>query len=254
MTMKARVIVAVATSLLFSCGAHADDIKLLASAALKAAYLELLPQFERETGHKVAAEWSSSLVIQKRIAKGEDADVVIVASILGDSLAEELSKQGKLLPATRAVFAKSGVGVAVRAGARQPDISSVDALKTSLLDAKTIAYSAGASGVYIVSMLQKLGIYDQVNSKAVLVKPSEPVGEVVARGDAEIGFHQVSELLPVKGIQYLGPLPAEIQNITMYSGGLQSSTKVEVAAKALVAFLSTPPATLSLKKDGLEPG
>jgi molybdate transport system substrate-binding protein len=170
--MKARVIVAMAASLLFSCGAHADEIKLLASAALKAAYLGLLPQFERETGHTVAAEWSSSLVIQKRIAVGEDADVVIVASILGDSQAEELTKQGKLLPGSQAVFAKSGVGVAVRAGARQPDISSVDALKTSLLDAKTIAYSAGASGVYIMSMLQKLGIYDQVKAKASASNPA----------------------------------------------------------------------------------
>jgi molybdate transport system substrate-binding protein len=252
--MNARLIVAVAASLLLSCGAHAGEIRLLASAALKAAYLELLPQFESQTGHKVAAEWSSSRAIQKRMAAGEDADVVIVASILGDNLAEELTKQGKLLAGSHVVFAKSGVGVAVRAGAPKPDISSVDALKTSLLDARTIAYSAGASGVYIVRLLQKLGIYDQVKSKAVAVRPSEPVGEVVARGDAEIGFHQVSELLPVKGIHYLGPLPAEIQNITVYSGGIHSGTKVEAAAKALVTFLSTPPATLSLRKHGLEPG
>ncbi len=252
--MKARLIIAIAASLVLSCGAHADEIKLIASAALKAAYLELLPQFERETGHKVAAEWTSSLVIQKRITAGEDADVVIVASVLGENLAEELMKQGKLLPGTQAVFAKSGVGIAVQAGARQPDISSVDALKRSLLEAKTIAYSAGASGVYIVSMLQKLGIYDEVKAKAVAVKPSEPVGEVVARGDAEIGFHQVSELLPVKGIQYLGPLPAEIQNITIYSGGVRSGTKVEGAAKALMAFLRTPAAMRSLGKHGLEPG
>jgi molybdate transport system substrate-binding protein len=229
------------------------EIKLLASAGLKAAYLELLPQFERESGHKVAAEWSSSPVIRKRIEAGEEADVVIVANVLGRSLAEELTKQGKIAGAP-VVFAKSGVGVAVRAGAPEPDISSADALKTSLLQAKTITYSAGASGVYIASMLQKLGIYDQVKAKAVAVKPSEPVGEVVARGDAEIGFHQVSELLPVKGIRYLGPLPADIQNITVYSGGIHSGTKAEAAAKALVAFLSTPSAMQSLGKHGLEPG
>jgi molybdate transport system substrate-binding protein len=252
--MRARLIVAIAASLLLSCSARADEIKLLASAGLKAAYLELLPRFERETGHKVAAEWSSSTVIRTRIEAGEKADIVIVASVLGHSLAEELTNQGKLLAESQMVFAKSGVGVAVRAGATERDISSVDALKTSLLEAKTIAYSAGASGVYIVSMLQKLGIYDQVKSKAVAVKPSEPVGEVVARGDAEIGFHQVSELLPVKGIRYLGPLPAEIQNITVYSGGIHSGTKVEAAAKALVAFLRTPPARQSLGKHGLEPG
>jgi molybdate transport system substrate-binding protein len=251
--MKTRLMVAMAASLLLSCGARADEIKLLASAGLKAAYLELLPQFERESGHKVAAEWSSSPVIRKRIEAGEEADVVIVASVLGRSLAEELTKQGKIAGAP-VVFAKSGVGVAVRAGAPEPDISSADALKTSLLQAKTITYSAGASGVYIASMLQKLGIYDQVKAKAVAVKPSEPVGEVVARGDAEIGFHQVSELLPVKGIRYLGPLPADIQNITVYSGGIHSGTKAEAAAKALVAFLSTPSAMQSLGKHGLEPG
>jgi len=251
--MKTRLMVAMAASLLLSCGARADEIKLLASAGLKAAYLELLPQFERESGHKVAAEWSSSPVIRKRIEAGEEADVVIVANVLGRSLAEELTKQGKIAGAP-VVFAKSGVGVAVRAGAPEPDISSADALKTSLLQAKTITYSAGASGVYIASMLQKLGIYDQVKSKAVEVKPSEPVGDVVARGDAEIGFHQVSELLPVKGIRYLGPLPADIQNITVYSGGIHSGTKAEAAAKALVAFLSTPSAMQSLGKHGLEPG
>lgn len=251
--MKTRLMVAMAASLLLSCGARADEIKLLASAGLKAAYLELLPQFERESGHKVAAEWSSSPVIRKRIEAGEEADVVIVANVLGRSLAEELTKQGKIAGAP-VVFAKSGVGVAVRAGAPEPDISSADALKTSLLQAKTITYSAGASGVYIASMLQKLGIYDQVKAKAVAVKPSEPVGEVVARGDAEIGFHQVSELLPVKGIRYLGPLPADIQNITVYSGGIHSGTKGEAAAKALVAFLSTPSAMQSLGKHGLEPG
>ena len=253
MAMKTRLMVAMAASLLLSCGARADEIKLLASAGLKAAYLELLPQFERESGHKVAAEWSSSPVIRKRIEAGEEADVVIVANVLGRSLAEELTKQGKIAGAP-VVFAKSGVGVAVRAGAPEPDISSADALKTSLLQAKTITYSAGASGVYIASMLQKLGIYDQVKAKAVAVKPSEPVGEVVARGDAEIGFHQVSELLPVKGIRYLGPLPADIQNITVYSGGIHSGTKAEAAAKALVAFLSTPSAMQSLGKHGLEPG
>jgi len=192
-------------------------------------------------------------VIRKRIEAGEEADVVIVANVLGRSLAEELTKQGKIAGAP-VVFAKSGVGVAVRAGAPEPDISSADALKTSLLQAKTITYSAGASGVYIASMLQKLGIYDQVKAKAVAVKPSEPVGEVVARGDAEIGFHQVSELLPVKGIRYLGPLPADIQNITVYWGGIHSGTKAEDAAKALVAFLSTPSAMQSLGKHGLEPG
>ncbi len=142
----------------------------------------------------------------------------------------------------------------MRASAPKPDISSADAVKTSILAARSIAYSAGASGTYVVSMLQKLGIYNEIKSKVATVKPSEPVGEVVARGDAEIGFHQVSELLPVKGIQYVGPLPAELQNITVYSGAVNTGTKEATAATALVKFLIALPAIQTLKKHGLEPG
>jgi molybdate transport system substrate-binding protein len=127
-------------------------------------------------------------------------------------------------------------------------------VKKSLLAAKSVAYSAGASGIYLVSMFQKLGISDQVKSKTAAVKPGEPVGEVVARGDAEIGFQQVSELIPVKGIQYLGPLPAEIQNITVFSGGIHSGAKEADAAAALAKFLTAPDALPTIKKHGLEPG
>jgi molybdate transport system substrate-binding protein len=254
MMMRALFIMASMATILLPRVADAAEIKLVASAALKAAYLELLPQFETATGHKVTAVWSSSQVIQKRITSGEDADVVVMADILGKSLTEELIQQGKLVAGSSATFAKSAVGVAVRAGAPKPDISSADALKKSILAAKSIAFSAGASGTYLVSMLEKLGIYDQVKPKVATVKPSEPVGEVVARGDAEIGFHQVSELLPVKGIQFLGPLPAELQNITVYSGGVHSATKEAAAVGELVKFLTAPTVAPTLKKHGLEPG
>jgi molybdate transport system substrate-binding protein len=248
--VKARLIIAVAASLLLPGMAQAAEIKLLASTAIKDAYLELLPQFEQATGHKVTAEWSSTPDIQKRIAAGESADLVI----LGSSGTEELIKQGKLNPSSRTNFAKSGIGVAVRAGMPKPDISSADAVKKSVLAAKSVAYSAGASGIYLVRMFEKLGISDQVKSKTATVKPGEPVGEVVARGEAEIGFQQVSELIHVKGIEYLGPLPAEIQNITVFSGGIHSATKEADAATALVQFLTALPATPILKKHGLEPG
>jgi molybdate transport system substrate-binding protein len=248
--MKARLIIAVAASLLLPRMAQAAELKLLASAAIKDAYLELLPQFEKATGHKVTAAWSSTPDIQKRIAAGEAADLVI----LGNSGTEELIKQGKLIPGSRANFAKSGIGVAVRSGTPKPDISSADAVKKSVLAAKSVAYSAGASGIYIVSMFQKLGIGDAVKSKTAAVKPGEPVGEVVARGDAEIGFQQVSELVPVKGIEYLGPLPAEIQNITVFSGGIHSGTKEADATAALAKFLTAPAATPTITKHGLEPG
>ena len=248
--MKARLIIVVAASLLLPNMSQAAEIKLLASAAMKDAYLELIPQFENATGHKVTAAWSSSPDVQKRIAAGEAADLII----LGDSGTEALIKQGKLVASSRVNFVKASIGVAVRAGTPKPDISSADAVKRSVLAAKSVAYSAGASGIYLVSMFQKLGISDQIKSKTATVKPGEPVGEVVARGDAEIGFHQVSELIPVKGIEILGPLPAEIQNITVYSGGIHSATKEADAATALVKFLTAPAAAPIIKKHGLEPG
>lgn len=229
-------------------------MKLLASAALKFAYLELLPQFEIATGHNVMAAWSSSGVIQKRIAAGEIADLVIVADILGNDLAADLTTQGMLVADSCASFAKSGIGVAVRFDLPVSDISSADALKKLILGARSIAYSAGASGTYLVRMFQTLGIYDQVKAKAAPVKPSEPVGEVVARGEAEIGFHQVSELIPVKGIQYLGPLPVKLQNITVYSGGIHRESKEAATATALTTFLTAPTVTPTLKRHGLEPG
>ena len=248
--MKARLIIAAAASLLLSAMAQAAEIKLLASAAIRDAYLELLPQFEKTTGNKVTAEWSGTPDIQKRIAAGEAADVVI----LGSSGTEELIRQGKLVPGSRANFAKSGAGVAVRDGAPRPDISSADAVKKAVLAAKSVAYSAGASGAYIVSMFQKMGIADEVKAKTAKVKPGEPVGAVVARGDAEIGFQQISELIPMKGIQYLGPLPPEIQNVTVYSGGVHSGTIETDAAMALVKFLTAPAAIPTITKHNLEPG
>jgi molybdate transport system substrate-binding protein len=248
--MKARLIIAAAASLLLSSMAEAAEIKLLASAAIRDAYLELLPQFEKTSGNKVTAEWAGTPDILKRIAAGEAADVVI----LSNSGTEELIRQGKLVPGSRANFAKAGVGVAVGEGAPKPDISSADAVKKAVLAAKSVAYSAGASGTYIVSMFQKMGIADEVKAKTAAAKPGEPVGAVVARGDAEIGFQQISELMPIKGIAYLGPLPPEIQNVTVFSGGVHSATKEADAATALVKFLTAPAAIPAITRHNLEPG
>lgn len=246
--MKSRLIVAAAALLLFPSVAQNAEIKLLASGAVKDAYLELLPKFEKTSGHKVTAAWSNTTEIQKRVAAGEVADLVI----LGDSGTEQLIKQGKLVASTRAIFAKSGISIAVRSGAPKPDISSVDALIKSVLAAKSVAYSEGASGTYLVGMFQKLGIYDQVKSKASIAKANEPVGEKVVRGEAEIGLHQFSELIPVKGIQIVGPLPAELQYITVFSGGVHSEAKEPDAAKSLIKFLTTPAVGKSIMKHGLD--
>jgi molybdate transport system substrate-binding protein len=247
--MRLRLIVAAAFFLFVTNGAQSAEIRLFASGAVKEAYLQLLPDFEKASGHRVNAAWSSTTDIRKRVAEGEAADLVI----LGDNGTQALIKEGKLVARTRAAFAKSAIYVAVRAGAPHPDISSADAVKRSVLAAKSIAYSGGASGTYIVTMLQKLGIYDAVRSKAVVAGPNVPVGGKLVTGEAELGFHQLSELIPVRGIDIIGPLPGEIQEITVFSGALHSAAKEPDAAAALAKFLLSPAATGILKKHGLEP-
>ena len=246
--MRSPSIVAALLFLLFPSVAQAAEIQLLASGALKEAYLELLPNFEAASGHNVKVTWSNTTDIQKRMAGGEAADL----AILGNNGTEALIRDGKLVASTRAAFARSGIYVAVRAGARAPDISSADALKQSVLAAKSVAYSGGASGTYIVTMLQKLGIYDEVSVKASVTKPNEPVGGRVARGDADLGFHQLSELIPVKGIDIVGPLPPELQEITVFSGALHRAAKEADAATALIKFLAAPAAADTLKQHGLD--
>jgi len=166
---------------------------------------------------------------------------------------EDLVKQGKVVADSRANLARSGIGAAVRAGASKPDIGSVDALRRTLLAAKSIAYSDSASGVYIRDVLfKRLGIADQVAGKARMI-PAEPVGEVVARGEAEIGFQQISELKPIPGIELVGPLPPEAQKYTIFSAGIVTGSKEPEAARALVKFLASPAAAPAIKESGMEP-
>jgi molybdate transport system substrate-binding protein len=187
--------------------------------------------------------------IPQRLQRGEPIDVVImVGSALGD-----LIDQGKVAVDSRVDLARSRIGVAVRAGARKPDISSVAALRRALLEAKSIAYSDSASGVYVsTELFQRLGIADRVASKSRMI-PAEPVGAVVARGEAEIGFQQMSELMPVRGIDIVGPLPPEVQKITIFSAGIVAGAKDGRAAKALLDFLSSPAASAAITSSGLEP-
>jgi molybdate transport system substrate-binding protein len=191
--------------------ASADDVTVMTSGTLTAAYLELVPQIEQLIKGKVVTAATSmgtgSESIPSRIARGEAVDVVIVAD---DSL-EQLIKEGRVLADSRVPLARSSIGMAVRAGAPKPDISSLDGLKRTLLQAKSVAYSASVSGVYISTELyQRLGIADDMRAKSHRID-RERVGAVVARGEAEIGFQQISELLPVPGISYVGPLPPEVQ-------------------------------------------
>ena len=227
---------------------HPAEIKVMSSAAMKAAYLELVPAFERATGHKVVTTWVPGVDLMKRVKDGETSDLVIMQA----SSIDELVKLGRIAPGGRFDLAKSGVGIAVRAGAPRPDISSGDALKRALLAAKSLAYSTGPSGVYIISLFSRMGIADELKPKSRQVK-GEPVGAVVARGEAEIGFQQISELLPVPGIDLVGPLPADIQQITIFAAGLQASATEPAAAQALVKFITAPAAAAVIRKSGMDP-
>ena len=230
------------------------DIHVMTSGAFTEAFLQLVPEFERRTGHKVIPAFGASLgnapdSIPMRLQRGEPADLVILAS----SALDELIAQGKIARGSRIDLVRSSIGVAVREGAPKPDVSTVAALTRALLDAKSIAYSASASGVYVsTELFTRLGIADRVAGKTKRIE-SERVGAVIARGEAEIGFQQVSELLPIKGISYLGPLPADVQRVTVFSAGLGAYAKNAEAARALVAFLRAPAAASTIVKTGLEP-
>jgi molybdate transport system substrate-binding protein len=230
--------------------ANAAEIRVIGSPGTRAPYTRLIPGFEKATGNKVVTVWGGVNEVAKRVADGETADVVMLPAPQIDGLI----KQGKLIAESRVDVATSGIGVAVRAGAPKIDISSAEGIKKALLAAKTIAYSTGPSGVRIEALIRQWGLADQLKSKIVPPRPNVPIGEVVASGDAEIGFQQVSELLPVKGIDYLGPLPPDIQEITVFSAGVHKSAGAADAGRALLKFLTAPEAAPIIKKTGMEPG
>jgi len=225
-----------------------SDIKVLSSIATKEAYLELVPQFEKASGHTVTTTWSGTTAMMKQLAAGEQYDLVMISATELD----ELIKQGKIVPGTRVDIAKSGIGIAVRKGAPRPDVSSPDALKKALLAAKTVGYTSGPSGVYMGQLVERMGIAAQVKAKFKSVPSGGTIGTIVASGDCEIGFQQVSELVHIPGVDFIGPLPAEVQRVTVFSSGIQVGAAQPDAAKALVAFLTTSAAKGVIKKHGLE--
>jgi molybdate transport system substrate-binding protein len=249
MTHQRRAI-ALAASIFVSAGiAHAADVNVMASMAIKEVYLELVPQFETISGRRVATNWVGSADIMKRMKAGESTDLVIVAA---DAI-DELTNLGKIVPGSRVDLVKSGIGVAVRAGAQKPDISSGEALKRALLGAKSIAYSSGPSGTYLSGLFQRMGIADALKGKLVQAPSGTPVGGFIARGDAEIGFQQVSELLPVAGIDFVGPLPPDIQSITVFSGAVHVGATEPGAARDLLRFLASPASAPVMRRRGMEP-
>ncbi|HYM18603.1 MAG TPA: substrate-binding domain-containing protein [Micropepsaceae bacterium] len=236
--------------LLFAGRADAAEIKMIASNAVKETYLQLLPGFEKASGHHVAVGWIGTDDVVRRIGGGEVADVVIAPSFTID----DLIRAGKLAPGSRVDVAHSIIGVALRPGAPKPDLSSAEGLKKYLLSVKSIIISGGPSGTYLTALFQRWGITDQIKSKTKRLGPGESPGVAVARGDGDIGFTQVSELLAVKGIDYLGPIPGDVQQVTIFSAGIHKSAPQAEAARALIRFVTAPAAIPVLKKTGLEPG
>jgi molybdate transport system substrate-binding protein len=247
--MKTALSIA-AAALLISGMAGAAEIKVLSTQATEEAYKELVPQFEKASGHKVTTVFTGTLGVMKRLSDGESYDLLIMSR----QSIDELAQAGKVVAGSRTDIAKSGVGVAVGKGKPKPDISTVDALKTSLLAAKSIGYSTGPSGIYVVTMFQKMGIADELKNKLKQTPTGVFVGSIIASGEAEIGFQQVSELSFFPGIDYVGPIPAEVQLITVFSAGIPAGTKQADAAKALVSFITAPAAAAIFKKHALDPG
>jgi molybdate transport system substrate-binding protein len=240
--------IAAALAAALAPAAGAAEIKLIASNAVREPYRELVPVFEKETGHKVTIDWGGTVDIVKRVAGGEVADIVIIPAARID----DFVKDGKL--ASRIDLAKSGVGVAARTGIPRPDISSAEALKNTLLGAKSIILSSGPSSLYLPTLFQKMGIADALKPKITQIGPGLGVGAALARGEGEIGFTQMSELMSVEGIAYLGPLPSEIQMVTVFSAGIHNAAPAAGPAATLIKFLTGPEAATVLRRHGMEPG
>ncbi len=239
--------------LAFSALAHAEEVRVMTSGGFTAAYKILGPKFAAATGNTLDTILGPSMgkspeAIPNRLARGEQADVVIMVGYALD----DLIKQGKVDPASRVELADSRIGLAVRQGAPKPDISSVEGLKKTLLDAQSVAYSDSASGVYIEQQLfKKLGIEDQLKPKAKMITKI-PVGSVVATGDYQLGFQQVSELLPVPGVSFVAKIPESVQSVTRFAAGIPVGAQHPQAAKALLAYLAAPAAQADVQATGMD--
>lgn len=227
--------------------ASADEIRLLASNAVREPYFELIPQFEKASGHRVKAEWGGTVDIVRRATAGEALDVVVIP----DVRVNELRKLGAV--SERVDLAASKIGVAGRPGASRPDLANIDGLKRTLLAANRLVISSGPSSNHMLALFARMGVADDIRPKLLQLAPGLSVGEAIAAGMGDIGFTQVSELLTIKGIDYLGPLPEDVQSVTIFSAGFLSTTRSPQAAHELVAYLAGANAAPVLREHGLDP-
>jgi molybdate transport system substrate-binding protein len=238
-------------ALLGAASVRAAEIKVLASNGVKAALEELAPAFERATGNKLKIEFGLAAILKRQIEGGEAFDLAILTTAGIDDLA----KQGKVDGGTRTHIARSGVGIGIKAGAPRADIGTADALKRTMLAAKSVSWAKeGASGVYFATVLERLGIAGEVKAKANLAASGADVGKLLASGQVQYGALLVNELMAAPGVEVLGPLPPELQNYTVFTTGVGVGSKDSAAAKALIEFLTTPAAGAVFKSKGQEPG
>jgi len=233
-------------------GTSAAEIKVLTTGAFKQVVVALVPQFEKATGHKVVVDNGTVGQLTKRVDGGETFDVLV----LSPKGIDNLIGQGRIVAGSSAKLAKVGVGVMVKAGARKPDVGTVEAFKQALLQARSVGYidpaSGGSSGIYVSGLLDRLGIADRIKPKARL-KRGGHVSDLVIGGEAEIGIHQMSEIVSQPGVSLVGPLPAPIQNYTTYAVGLAADTRQGEAARAFIRLLTGPEAAAVLRTKGMEP-
>jgi molybdate transport system substrate-binding protein len=233
--------------------ASAAEIKVYSTIGVQAALEELTPKFEKASGHKLNITWATAAILVKRVQAGETADLMVLTRQSLDAL----TKEGKASADTDATFASSGMAMVVKKGALKPDISTPEAFKQTLLKAKTIAYSnpahGGASGVYLAKLLERMGIADQMKDKTKFPPPSGNAANLVVSGEAELAIQQEPEVMAVAGVELVGPLPGDLNNITVYAAGVSSGTTQADAAKALIKFLHTPEAQAVFKARGLKP-
>ena len=247
--VRSNIAAAAGLLIMTAASAQAAEIVVICTTAPKEAMIEIVPLYERASGHKVSISFGSGPIVLEKVRAGATGDLFIGP----DEFADPLTKEGKLVAGSRIEFAVSGAGVAVRASAPKPDVSTPEKFKGAMLAAKTVSHSAGASGLHIARMFERLGIAAEIKAKLVAPKPGEPVGKVVARGDAEIGIQQLIELLPVEGIVILGPLPGDLQRNIPYGTSELPGIKQRDAAKTFVSFLRSPEAAAILKKKGMDP-
>jgi molybdate transport system substrate-binding protein len=237
---------------LAATGAQAMELKVLTAGAFKSSVVALVPEYEKASGNKVVIDNDTVGALVKRIEAGDTFDLVV----LTPAAIDEIIAKGKVAPGSRTNLARVGVGVMVKEGAPKPDVSTVEAFKKTVLAAKSVSFidpaSGGSSGIYVAKLMERLGIAAEVKPKEKL-KEGGYVADYIASGEAELGIHQISEILPHAGVSLVGPLPQEIQNYTVYAAGIGATTTHADAAKALIAVFSGPSAQALFKAKGMEP-